>query len=275
MYARAAMTDSPELPGFTCQPFSHDGTTRPVYWGGEGPGVVVIHEIPGITPEVAEFGRRVIDAGFTVAMPSLLGTPGRPKSAGYMVASMAKSCVRAEFRVMASGRSSPITTLLRALCREMHTRCGGVGVGAIGMCLTGNFALSLMVEPSMMAPVLSQPSLPFGITPKQRRGLHISTEDLAIAKRRAKEEGVGPLALRFTHDVMVPAARFDRLRAEFGADIETVEIDSGPGNPHGIKRKAHSVVTNDLVDETGHPTQAAFHRVLALFRERLLPEATA
>ncbi|MCA9515386.1 MAG: dienelactone hydrolase family protein [Myxococcales bacterium] len=259
---------APPLEGFSVEPFAFEGREYPVYWGGAGPGVVVVHEIPGITPAVAAFARRVIAEGFTVAMPSLFGTPGKALSAGYAVGQMAMSCVRREFHVLAARGSSPVTHYLRALCRETHRRCGGPGVGAIGMCLTGNFALSMMVDESVMAPVLSQPSLPFGLTPAKRRGLHVSDADLAVVKRRAAA-GCGVLALRFTHDKLVPAARFETLRRELGAGVETIEIDSGPGNPHGIPRVAHSVVTNDLVDEAGHPTRAALERVLALFRERL------
>jgi dienelactone hydrolase len=142
-------------------------------------------------------------------------------------------------------------------------------VGAIGMCLTGNFALALMVEPCVMAPVLSQPSLPFAMGRRTRAAVHVSDEQLRIATRRAREQGAGPLGLRFTHDFMCPSERFDTLRQAFGDTFEAIEIDSSPGNPHGIPRIAHSVLARDLVDEQGHPTRAALDRVLALFHERL------
>src|SRR5690606_19438659 len=138
----------------------------------------------------------------------------------------------------------------------------------IGMCMTGNFALALMVDEAVMAPVLSQPSLPFPLTAAKRAALHLSDEDLAVVKRRAAA-GCGVLGLRFTADPLVPAERFARLRRELGDGFEAIEIDSGPGNPHGIPRRAHSVVTTDLVDEAGHPTRAALERVLSFFHERL------
>ena len=260
------------LDGFTTFAFTHEDATRDVFTQGEGPGVVVMHEVPGITPEVAGFANRVAREGFTVFVPHLFGTPGRPLSAGYALGELARCCIRREFHVLAERGSSPITMWLRALCREAHRRCGGPGVGAIGMCMTGNFALSLMVDPSVMAPVLSQPSLPFPINAARRRALHLSDEDLAIVRRRAAE-GCGVLGLRFTGDRMVPGERFDRLRSESGEGFDAIEIDSGPGNAHGIPATAHSVVTNDLVDEDGHPTREALDRVLALFRERLVPSA--
>ncbi|MDG2304785.1 MAG: dienelactone hydrolase family protein [Candidatus Binatia bacterium] len=256
------------LDGFDSFGFTHEGVRRDVYTRGEGPGVVVMHEIPGITPEVARFARRVADDGFTVFVPHLFGKPGQPLSPGYALGQILHCCISQEFHVLAERASSPITDWLRALCREAHQRCGGPGVGAIGMCMTGNFALSLMVDESVMAPVLSQPSLPFGLNAAKRAALHLSDDDLAVVKKRAAS-GCGVLGLRFTGDKMVPDERFERLRRELGDGFEAVEVDSKPGNAHGIAATAHSVVTTDLVDEEGHPTRAALDRVLALFHDRL------
>jgi dienelactone hydrolase len=263
------MTDeAPALEGFTSAPFTHDGVTRAVYRRGEGPGVVVMHEVPGITPPVAAFARRVAAAGFTVFVPHLFGTPGKPASALYTATELGRACISREFAVLATRRASPITTWLRALCRRVHAELGGKGVGALGMCLTGNFALALMVDDAVMAPVLSQPSLPFSVGAERCAALHLSDDDLAVVKRRAAA-GCTVLGLRFTGDLMSPAARFERLRAELGEAFEAIEIDSSPGNPHRIRRLAHSVLTEDLVDQVGHPTHAALERVLAFFAERL------
>jgi dienelactone hydrolase len=133
------------------------------------------------------------------------------------------------------------------------------------MCLTGNFALTLMVDDAVMAPVLSQPSLPFPFGKTRRAGLHISDEDLATAKARR----VPILGLRFTEDAACPVERFDRLRSEFGERFEAIEIDSSRGNPHGVPHDAHSVLTLHFVDKDGHPTKLALERVLGFFRERL------
>jgi dienelactone hydrolase len=150
----------------------------------------------------------------------------------------------------------------------VHAELGGPGVGVVGMCLTGNFALSLMVDPVVMAPVLSQPSLPFALAPGSRGGLHIADDDLRVVAERARQ-GVTVLGLRFTGDWMCPRARFDALRDALGDGFEAIEIDSSRGNPHGIPRTAHSVLTRHLVDEEGHPTREALLRVLSFFRERL------
>lgn len=256
------------LDGFRETTFTHADVARTVYRRGTGPGVVVMHEIPGITPPVAAFARRVADAGFTVALPHLFGTTGKPLTTPYAAGQLARACISKEFHVLAVHESSPITDWLRALARDLHAEIGGRGVGAIGMCLTGNFALALMMDECLLAPVLSQPSLPFALGKERRAGLHISEENLNTVKQRVREGGC-VLGMRFTHDPMVPAERFATLRRELGSGFEGIEIDSGPGNTFGIPRTAHSVVTNDLVDEEGHPTRIALDRVLSFFQERL------
>lgn len=256
------------LAGFDERTFTYNGKTKPVYWRGSGPGVVIIHEIPGITPQVADFGRRVADAGFTAVLPHLFGTPGKPMSAGYALGQVARACISREITVLARKQASPITDWLRALCRDVHKQCGGQGVGALGMCLTGGFALALMVDESVMAPVLSQPSLPFPVSASHRAAIALSDSDLAKVKERTAA-GCTLLGLRFTEDPVVRAERFQTLRRELGDGFEAIEIDSSPGNPHNIPQSAHSVLTTDLVDEPGHPTRHALDRVLQLFEQRL------
>jgi dienelactone hydrolase len=260
---------SMRLTGYTEFPFAYQGKTRIVFRKGTGPAVVVMHEMPGITPEVAGFADRVADTGFTVFMPWLFGTPGRSKSTGYLLGELVKVCISREFYFLAEQRSSPITEWLKALCRHAHSECGGPGVGAIGMCLTGNFALALMVDRVVMAPVLSQPSLPFPMTASKKAAIAISPAELEIVKERAAK-GCNVLGLRFTEDPACPPERFATLRRELGSGFEGIEIDSSPTNKWGIKPGAHSVVTADLVDEAGHPTREALDRVLGLFKDRLL-----
>jgi dienelactone hydrolase len=264
----------PQLPGWERFDFTNGTTTRSVYRSGTGPAVLVIHEVPGITPKVAAFGRRVVDAGFTVAMPSLFGTPGRANSGGYALGSMLGGCVSREFHNWALSSTSPMTVWCRALAARMHEECGGPGVGAVGMCFTGGFALAMMVDDRMLAPVLSQPSLPFPVGAKRKRDLAISDSDLACIKQRAAQ-GQPLMGLRFTGDPFVPAERFARLREELGDRFLSVEIDSSPGNQWGFPRVAHSVLTEHLVDEPGNPTRDALDGVLAFFAERLRPDPGA
>jgi dienelactone hydrolase len=246
------------------------GVEKTVFVAGSGPAVIVISEMPGITPEVARFARMVRDAGFTVWMPTLFGTPGKPVSRGYVLLSVGRACISREFAAFSSDRSSPVIDWLRALAAHAHPLCGGKGVGAIGMCFTGNFALSMMLEPAMLAPVLSQPSLPFPIGVGRKRDLGLSDTDLEKVKAKCAAQDLTVLGLRFTGDRAVPRERFERLRQELGDRFVGVEIDSSKGNPYGHRAAAHSVLTEDLQDEPGTPTRDALDQVLELFRSKLL-----
>lgn len=262
-----------DLQDFALDTFTWRGTTHPVYRKGSGPGVVVISEVPGITPQVAGFARRVVDEGFTVAMPELFGTAGKPLSLPYMGATLARVCVSREFTLLAKGRPSPVTTWLRALGRDLHERVGGPGIGAVGMCLTGGFALAMAVDPILLAPVLSQPSLPFAWTPAHARDLGIGESDLAVVRQRCEQEDLCVMGLRFRGDVLAPGARFERLAEELGDHFVGIELDPADANPTNRPVPPHSVLTTDLIDEPGEPTYQARERVLALFRDRLLEPA--
>ena len=257
-----------ELDGFTRSTFAHDRYERAVYSAGTGPAVIVIHEMPGLHPGVIDFGRRVVERGFHVRMPSLFGTPGKPFGWAYVLRSMPRGCVAREFTTWALNRTSPVTGWLRALAADAHAACGGPGVGAVGMCFTGGFALGMMVDDRMLAPVLSQPSLPLAFTPRRRGAPGVSDADLARVAERAAA-GACLLGLRFTTDPIVRPERFQTLRDALGDRFLAVEIDSSKGNAHGIPWRAHSVLTLDLVDEPGHPTRDALERVLSFFEERL------
>jgi dienelactone hydrolase len=255
------------VPGFEATTFAHGGREHQVYKAGTGPAVVVIHEMPGLHPGVTAFGQRLVDAGYRVYLPSLFGRPGAPFAGREMLRSVASVCVSREFTILAD-RTSPVATWLRALAAQAHAECGGPGVGAVGMCFTGGFALAMAVEPAVLAPVLSQPGLPGPVNARHRAALGLDPADLASVKARSRE-GLCLLGLRFTADRGCPGERFQTLRRELGDAFEGIEIDSSPGNPYGIKKTAHSVLTVDLVDEPGHPTRAALDRVMAFLRERL------
>jgi dienelactone hydrolase len=259
------MTDA--VPGFDATTFTHGGRTHEVYRGGTGPAVVVIHEMPGLHPGVTAFGQRLVDAGYRVYLPSLFGRPGKPFGGSEMRRSTWQVCVSREF-VLLADRTPAAVTWLRALAAQAHAECGGPGVGAVGMCFTGGFALAMAVEPAVLAPVLSQPGLPAPLTARKRAALALDPADLAAVKARTGD-GLCVLGLRFSADRGSPPERFATLRRELGDSFEGIEIDSSPGNPNGIRKNAHSVLTVDLVDTPGHPTRAALDRVLAFFAERL------
>ena len=241
------------LSDFVCSPFTHDGTTHDVYRLGEGPCVIVIAEVPGITPAVADFARAVTARNLSVAMPHLFGVPGGNPSKRAMARVVRHVCISKEFTIFATGRESPVTTWLRALATVEHARCSGPGVGVVGMCLTGGFGLAMLVEPSVIAPVLSQPSLPVAQIPGLRGRadrIDVSAATMATIKQRMEvDDDICVLGLRFTGDPLVPAERFAYLRRELGDRFVGVEIDSSPGNAGGYPANAHSVLTEQLVPE--------------------------
>ena len=260
--------DAPVLDGYELSSFSALGKERPVYRAGSGPAVIVIHEVPGITPFVAEFGQKVAAAGLTAVLPVLFGTPGKSMTGAYAGKVFAQCCISREFATLALNKTSPIIDWLRELARAEHARCGGPGVGAVGMCMTGGFALGMMVDPVVQAPVLSQPSMPMPLGKKRKAAVGLSDADFDKVKQRVAE-GTCVLGLRFTNDMAVPAERFETLKRELGDGFIAVEIDSSPGNPWGHPKSAHSVLTQHLVDQPGQPTRDALDQVLTFFRDRL------
>jgi dienelactone hydrolase len=212
-----------DLHDFETTTFTHDGKTRTVFRTGTGPAVIVMTEMPGISPKVLDFARRIAAIGCTAVVPHLFGEPGRDAEAHgrtgmitYSLSSMVPVCVSREFTVLATGKTSPVISWLRALAAAEHDRCGGPGVGAVGMCFTGGFALAMSVDERMLAPVLSQPSLPFSVTKKHKAAIDISPADLDVVKGRCAAEGLQVMGLRFKGDSFVPAERFEFLRQQLG-----------------------------------------------------------
>lgn len=248
-----------------------EGAMRLVYVAGSGPAVIVMTEMPGISPHVARFTRWVRDAGFTVYLPSLFGRDGAVPQVEEGVATFKRVCVSAEFRALETGRSSPVTGWLRSLARMAHDECGGPGVGAIGMCFTGNFALSMMLEPAVLAPVLCQPSLPLN----DPGGLEISPAELGAVRDRLDRENLTVMAYRFEGDLVCRATRFEAYADALGERFVGRVLPDSAANPDVPPFFAahvaypHSVVTVHLVDEAGQPTTAARDEILRFFQWRL------
>jgi dienelactone hydrolase len=240
-----------------------------VYRKGEGPGVVLIPEMPGIHPGVLGLGNHLVDNGFTVAIPSLYGTPGAPAVRPGMLPIMLRGCVAKEFAALATNADRPVGHYLRALARDLNEKTPGMGVGVIGECWSGGFALAAAVDDSVLAPVLSQPSLPIGLTAKQRRDPGVSEAELKIVERRAADEGLCAMGLRFSEDPLSPGARFKTLKERLGDAFEVIEIDSKKGNEYGFGKAAHSVLTLEVREVDGHPAYEARKRVVEFLTQRL------
>jgi dienelactone hydrolase len=227
-----------------------DGTTHPTYRKGTGPGVVIIHEMPGMTAEVIAFADEVVAAGHTVVMPHLFGKLDGPATVVEVLKVFPRLCVNKEFTKLALNETTPVADWLRSLARELHAELGGPGVGALGMCFTGGFALAMMVDDSVAAPVVCQPSAPLPIGRRRAADLNLSPADLEAVKRRAAA-GCSVLGLRYRDDAAT-GTRFDTLRHELGDNFVAVEFEG----------KGHSVVTM-------HRQQEAVDRIVAFFGDRL------
>jgi dienelactone hydrolase len=258
-----------DLSGWTASPFTGAGYTHDVYRKGAGPGVVLIPEIPGIHPAVLGLGNHLVDNGFTVAIPSLFGEPGKPATVGYTAATLARVCVAREFAALATNKQRPVSLFLRALARDLNASTPGKGVGVIGECFTGGFALAAAVDDSVLAPVLSQPSVPFPLTGAQRRDPGLSESELVTVADRCANEGLCAIGLRFSEDGMSPGQRFKTLKDRLGDAFEVIEIDSRPGNEHGFGRMAHSVLTLEVREVDGQPAYEARKRVVEFLTQRL------
>jgi dienelactone hydrolase len=238
------------LESWTLASYTADRVTHPTYRKGAGPGVIVIHEIPGITPAVLEFADEVVARGFTVVMPSLFGRPGAPPSTLEILKSIASVCVSREFTMFALGRTAPVAAWLRALARDLHEELAGPGVGAVGMCLTGGYALAMLADAPVAAPVLAQPASPAPVGKARKADLGLSPGDLMSVKAKVAA-GCQVLGLRYQDDPAV-GMRFDTLRRELGDNFIAVEF---PGRKHATL--------------TEHRQPEAVNRVLAFFEEKL------
>ncbi|MBN8263330.1 MAG: dienelactone hydrolase family protein [Xanthomonadales bacterium] len=266
-------TPDDPLDDFHARSVSLLGTTRSVHVSGSGPAVIVIAEMPGISPHVARFARWVRHAGFRVYLPSLFGVDGAYPTADAGLQVLRRACMSAEFHALAGQGASPVTAWLRALARQAMAECGGPGVGAIGMCFTGNFALSMMLEPAMLAPVLAQPSLPLDDPAR----VESDADELFAVRARLERDDLTVLAYRFEGDRHCSTARFAAYQAALGPRFVGRVLPDAAAHPspppffRDVVGGPHSVFTAHLVDAEGEPTLRARDEVLAFLRQRLLP----
>lgn len=261
-----------ELPDFDRRTFTADGVEKVVHVAGNGPAVILMPEMPGISPELIRFAGWIRDAGLTVFVPSLFGTDGAEATVERGASTFKRACVSAEFRAFGAGATSPVTVWLRALARHAHEECGGPGVGAIGLCFTGNFALTMTLEQSVIAPVVNHPSLPLD----DPAGLELSPEDAAAIRERFERDDLTALAYRFDNDSWCTGQRFAAYAKLLGDRFDGRVLNGDDANPdpppffRDVVKSPHSVVTAHLVDKEGHPTIRARDEILAFLTSKLI-----
>ena len=247
-----------DMPGYSVFSFRADGREKRVFTKGQGPGILLMHELPGMVRECVRLGDYIASKGYTVFLPLLFGAANVRYSLARTALYTAQICIRREILAVAADQDSPITTWLRALAREIRKRCPeGRGVGVIGMCLTGGFTINLMLEDVVLAPVVCQPSLPLTKLGAPRDALGVSPDTLRAAVARSAE--VPLLCYRFKGDTISPPERYERIMREFTPGFDGDQL---PGDDHAI-------LTISFVNEANHPTYQARERILRFFGERL------
>ena len=231
---------------------SHD-----IYTLGDGKKIVVIiQELPGIGQETLSLADKFVDRGYRVVLPHLFGPIGKTAMVGNLVRVM---CMRKEFKIFLRNESSPIVDFLSQLCSTMKTKYEVDGVAVIGMCLTGNFAISLMANEDVLAGFASQPSLALF----KSRSLHISENEIGRIKKNIDK--VGPMhCSRFKKDIICTTKKFELIDETFNTLDGRQRVIF-----HELPGRGHSILTLDFMNREGHPTYETLKEVMEYFDEQL------
>jgi dienelactone hydrolase len=190
-----------------------------------------------------------------------------------MVRMVARLCVSSEFRAFATGADRPIAHYLRAVAADLAARTPGPGVGVIGMCFTGGFALAAAADDSVLASVMSQPAVPFPLGRARQNDPGLSEPELRVVADRAGRADLAVMGLRFSEDPACRKGRFDGLKERLGDAFEVIELDSGPGNAGGFAKGAHSVLTAEVRELPDNQAALARERVVQFLTSRLAAKA--
>ena len=133
------------------------------------------------------------------------------------------------------------------------------------MCLTGGFALSMAVDPVVMAPVMAQPGLPV----MKNAAVQLAPDEWRAVSDRIANDGLTVCGYRFAGDKLSRHERFETLRTRLGAGFVGRELPDSAGNPAGLQ-PPHSVFTSGLIDAPDQPTRQAADEVIAFFKSRLV-----
>lgn len=198
--------------------FADGNISHVIYSAGKGPPVVVLHELPGMVPECLDLGL-ILAERFRAHLPLLFGKPGE----FAMAKNIFRVCISSEIHAFAANKTSPLVDWIRALCRRVKSDSGAAGVGVIGMCLTGGFALATVADDAVVASVVAQPALPLIV---HKAALGISPDDQAAIRRRAAAMAPGcVLGLRYAGDKIARREKIDTIKALIGDGFRSLEFE--------------------------------------------------
>lgn len=217
--------------------------------------VIIIQELPGIGQETLALADRFVERGYRVFLPHLFGPIGKTATNINLLRVL---CMRREFKIFAKNESSPVVDFLSGLCTYLKIKHKVKGVAVIGMCLTGNFAISLMANEDVLAGFASQPSM----AALSQESLHMSLEEIAKIKNNIDKVGAMHCG-SFEQDKLCSHKKIQLLDKTFNeGGRERIIFHQLPG-------KGHAVLTLDFVDEEGHPTRETLEEVFNYFDRQL------
>jgi dienelactone hydrolase len=257
------------MEGFDAYDFTASDLRHRVFSVGDGAPVLLLHELPGLAQPAIHMAFRLAGDGFQVHMPHLFGELQRYAP----LRNYRALCISKEFARLRAGEDAPVVAWLKALVAEMCRRSGSERAGAIGMCVTGAFAIPLILAPNVRAAVAAQPAIPisfahflFGTGADGKgRQLNVSEQELERAAERSRTAKIPLLAMRFLADRVCPHARMSRLRESFQEQVEIHELDA----PSRIfRRKPHAVLTEEF-DKGVESARLAYQRLTGFLHQHL------
>lgn len=215
------------------------------------PPVLLLHEMPGLSPEVLELARSISDQGYTVYVPLLMGKPDENTDSDALFFRRANSIRfsdplwESRFQPAAGGhpatRQAGVVELAKLataiLARHSHHR-----MGVIGNSFSGHLAMALAARmEEVAAPVTSQPAYPFSLVTTSDVGL---TGDEIAALRKRVAGGYQILGFRYEYDHICPRERFIQLRKYFGTHgfLDRTLMGDRYQRTDGLPHGAHSVL---------------------------------
>ena len=270
----------PPLDGFSQFSLADGDIEHVVYHTGRRSDrvVLVLHELPGIAPGLLQFAGRLVADGFQVYLPWMFGGVQRRTP----LRNLARLCISREFANLRAGVSAPVTQWLRALVSHVSRHNDDRPVGAIGMCVTGGFAIPLLLSPRVTVAVAAQPSIPvslawfaFGRSDADgQSALNVSQADIDAARARLDAGDAQLLAVRCAADRMCPPRKLQRLEAEFpvGLTLRTygaqADRNAQGERPHATYTKEYRLAAAAQAP-ADHPARQAYAELLAFLRQGL------